>query len=116
MAYGFRVVAPCHRLVTQWRNPANCARAARVENYISAAASLVFPAPLEAANTNMPAYVLRFLDRHSGKVVHCDGFPAEDELDAVRLAEVRRTLEPMELWTKSRCVKRWDAIFPLAWD
>ena len=64
----------------------------------------------------MPAYVLHFLDLHSGKVVHSDRFPAQDELDAVRLAEVRRTVDAMELWIESRCVKRWDAIFPLAWD
>jgi hypothetical protein len=67
-------------------------------------------------NTNMPTYILNFLCAHSGKVVHTDGFPAPDELAAIRLAEARRTMEAMELWTESRRVKRWDAIFPLAWD
>jgi hypothetical protein len=64
----------------------------------------------------MPVYGLRFFDVYSNEAVQSESFPAEDDVQAVRLAEGRRGLAPMELWLENRCLKRWETIWPLAWD
>lgn len=53
----------------------------------------------------MPYYRLYFLDRR-GRFGRVEGFAAEDDTAAIRLAEQQRE-SVMELWCGGRRVKQW---------
>jgi hypothetical protein len=52
-------------------------------------------------------YRLYFIDRSSGHIDHFREFEAEDDKDAVVLAEEWATGSPMELWNRDRRLKQW---------
>ncbi len=57
----------------------------------------------------MPEYRLYFMDRFSGHIEHAREFEADDDMAAVCIAEGWRANGPMELWSRDRKVKRWEA-------
>lgn len=61
----------------------------------------------------MGGYRLYFMDRFSGHIDHRRDFVAESDADAVRIAQQWFAGNPMELWLRSRKIKRWEAA-PLA--
>lgn len=60
----------------------------------------------------MAYYRLYFMDRFSGHIDHFREFEAEDDLAAVEIAEGWASGGPMELWNRTRKLKRWDDIDP----
>ena len=57
----------------------------------------------------MGQYRLYFMDRSSGHIATSREFHADDDSAAIRLATELRKDEPMELWSRDRKVKRWEA-------
>jgi len=56
----------------------------------------------------MPYYRLYFMDRFSGHIDHVREFEADDDVDALAVAEDWREGRPMELWYLNRKLKHWD--------
>lgn len=57
----------------------------------------------------MPGYRLYFMERFGVHIAHAREFEADDDMEAVGIAEGWRMNGPMELWTRDRKVKRWEA-------
>jgi len=57
----------------------------------------------------MVQYRLYFIDRFSGHIETSREFHADDDTAAVQFASELRTGQPMELWSRDRKVKRWEA-------
>jgi len=57
----------------------------------------------------MPGFRIFYIDERSGHITGSHDFTAEDDIGAIRQAEEFRTGAPMELWSGSRKIKRWDA-------
>ena len=57
----------------------------------------------------MGGYRLYFMDRFSGHIEHRREFVADDDASAIAIASGWSTGQPMELWTGSHKLKRWDA-------
>lgn len=57
----------------------------------------------------MAGYRLYFMDRYSGHIEHRREFLAEDDAEALAIALGWSTGQPMELWTGSHKLKRWEA-------
>ena len=57
----------------------------------------------------MAQYRLYFIDRFSGHIETSREFHADDDAAAVRLAAELRNGQPMELWSRDRKVRRWEA-------
>jgi hypothetical protein len=55
----------------------------------------------------MRYYRLYFIDRSSGHIDHFREFEADDDEAAFVIAERWREGSPMELWNRSRKLKRW---------
>ena len=51
---------------------------------------------------------LFFTDKLTRRIISLIEFEAADAVEAVALAEERRTQSGMELWAKGGLVKRWD--------
>ena len=60
----------------------------------------------------MPYYRLYFLDRFSGHIDHFREFEADGDEAALAQCEEWREGCPMELWMRSRKVRRWEAAHP----
>lgn len=60
----------------------------------------------------MRCFQLNFLDGYSGQLIYRETLEAEDEEQAIRLAEGRRGLAPMELICDGRLVREWPAFPP----
>jgi len=58
-------------------------------------------------------YRAYFFDRFSGHIDHFREFEAEDDAAALALAEGWYEGRPMELWNRTRRLRRWDADHPL---
>lgn len=58
----------------------------------------------------MDYYRLYFMDRFSGHIDHFREFEAEGDHAAVAIAEGWASDGPMELWNRTRKLKRWDDI------
>lgn len=56
----------------------------------------------------MRYYRLYFMDRFSGHIDHFREFEAEDDDDALAIAEGWREDRPMELWNRHHKLKHWD--------
>jgi hypothetical protein len=56
----------------------------------------------------MRYYRLYFMDRFSGHIDHFREFEAEDDMDALAVAEGWREDRPMELWNGELKLRRWD--------
>jgi len=56
----------------------------------------------------MSYYRLYFMDRFSGHIDHFREFEAEGDQEAIDIAESWATGGPMELWNRTRKLKRWD--------
>jgi hypothetical protein len=56
----------------------------------------------------MNYYRLYFIDRFSGHIEHFREFEAENDDAALAIAERWREAGAMELWNRSRKLKRWD--------
>jgi hypothetical protein len=56
----------------------------------------------------MRYYRLYFMDRFSGHIDHFREFEAEDDSAALELAESWNDAQPMELWNRTRKLKRWE--------
>lgn len=57
----------------------------------------------------MHRFRLFFIDNFTGQILSLIEFEAQDEAEALEFAEERRSLAPMELWTKGGLIKRWGA-------
>ena len=57
----------------------------------------------------MVQYRLYILDRFSGHIATSREFHAEDDTTAIQLASELCKGQPMELWSRDRKVKRWEA-------
>lgn len=57
----------------------------------------------------MPSFRVFYIDERSGHITGSHDYTAEDDLDAIRQADNFLTGAPMELWTGSRKIKRWEA-------
>jgi hypothetical protein len=57
----------------------------------------------------MGQYRLYFIDRFSGHIETSREFLAADDSAAMELAAGMRNGQPMELWSRDRKVKRWEA-------
>ena len=57
----------------------------------------------------MVQYRLYFIDRFSGHIETSREFHADDDSAAIELAAGLRKGQPMELWSRDRKVKRWEA-------
>jgi hypothetical protein len=57
----------------------------------------------------MAAYRLYFMDRFSGHIEHRREFLADHDAHAITIAIKWSTGQPMELWSGSRKLKRWEA-------
>ena len=55
----------------------------------------------------MPGFRIFYLDARGGHITGSHDFNAEDDLDAIRLADDYRTDKPMELWSGGRKIKHW---------
>lgn len=58
----------------------------------------------------MRYYRLYFFDGHTGHIDHFREFEAEEDAQAVAIAEGWSGGEVMELWNRQRRLKRWDNI------
>ena len=56
----------------------------------------------------MRYYRLYFMDLFSGHIDHFREFEAEDDDDALAIAERWREDRPMELWNRHHKLKHWD--------
>ena len=56
----------------------------------------------------MAYYRLYFMDRFSGHIDHFREFDADDDESALAIAEGWREDRAMELWSRTRKLKRWD--------
>jgi hypothetical protein len=56
----------------------------------------------------MRYYRLYFMDRFNGHIDHFREFEAENDGDALALAEGWREDRPMELWNRERKLMRWE--------
>ena len=52
-------------------------------------------------------YRLYFMDRYSGHIDHFREFEAEEDSQAIEMAENWRNGRPMELWNRHRKLKHW---------
>jgi len=52
---------------------------------------------------------LYFIDRFSGHIETSREFHADDDAAAVQFASELHTGQPMELWSRDRKVRRWEA-------
>ena len=57
----------------------------------------------------MGSYRLYFMDRFSGHIEHRREFLAGDDAEAIQIAEGWKTGQPMELWSGSYKLKRWES-------
>jgi len=57
----------------------------------------------------MAQYRLYFIDRFSGHIETSREFHADDDAAAVELAAELGNGQPMELWSRERKVRRWEA-------
>jgi hypothetical protein len=57
----------------------------------------------------MGQYRLYFIDRFSGHIETSREFHAEDDAAAIAAASHLRNGQPMELWSRDRKVRRWEA-------
>ena len=57
----------------------------------------------------MAQYRLYFIDRFSGHIETSREFHADDDAAAVQLVAELRNGQPMELWSRDRKVRRWEA-------
>ena len=57
----------------------------------------------------MAGFRLFYFRGRSSRIARSEEFHAESDGDAVRFAEARQDSNPMELWSESRKVKRWEA-------
>jgi hypothetical protein len=57
----------------------------------------------------MAGYRLYFMDRFSGHIEYRREFVADDDAEAIAIADGWSTGQPMELWLDSHKLKRWDA-------
>lgn len=57
-------------------------------------------------------YRVYFYDRFSGHIDHFREFEAEDDEQALALAQSWFVGTPMELWNRHRQLKRWDPLRP----
>lgn len=57
----------------------------------------------------MAGYRLYFMDRFSGHIEHRREFFADEDAQAVRIAEGWSTGQPMELWHDDHKLRRWEA-------
>jgi len=55
-------------------------------------------------------YRLYFMDAFSGHIQKVRELEAEDDPDAIRIANHWRESDPMELWCGDRKIHRWPAI------
>jgi hypothetical protein len=60
----------------------------------------------------MRYYRLYFMDRFSGHIDHFREFEAEDDAAALELAGGWNDGRPMELWNRTRKLKRWERAEP----
>ena len=58
----------------------------------------------------MAFYRLYFISRRDGHFVRSEAFEAQDDQDAVAIAEDRRGANPLELWCGQRKLTRLDAL------
>jgi hypothetical protein len=56
---------------------------------------------------------LFFTDKLTRRIISLIEFEAADAVEAVALAEERRTQSGMELWAKGGLIKRWEEIQPM---
>ena len=56
----------------------------------------------------MQGYRLYFMDRFTGHIDHRRDFLAEDDADAIAIAQGWYDGNPMELWLGGRKLKRWE--------
>ena len=59
----------------------------------------------------MLSYRLYFLDPQSARIQDFREFEAEHDAAALEIAESLRGGGPMELWCRTRKVKKWPALF-----
>lgn len=57
----------------------------------------------------MVQYRLYFIDRSSGHIETSREFHADDDAAAIERAAELGTGQPMELWSRDRKVRRWEA-------
>jgi hypothetical protein len=57
----------------------------------------------------MSGYRLYFMDRFSGHIEHRREYEAQDDAEAIAIANDWRTGQPMELWLGSTKLKHWEA-------
>lgn len=60
----------------------------------------------------MRRFQLNFLEGYSGQLVYRETIEAEDDDQAIGIAESRRGLAPMELVCDGRVVRQWPAFPP----
>ena len=61
----------------------------------------------------MPYYRLYFLELYSSHIEHVREFEADGDEAAIAQCEAWREGSPMELWARSRKVRRWEAAGPV---
>ncbi len=61
----------------------------------------------------MPLYRITYVRRDQAEVIPGPEFEADTDLEAILLADDRRTLSAMELWCGERLVQRWDSFPPI---
>ena len=57
----------------------------------------------------MGGYRLYFMDRFTGHIEHRREFFADDEAEAMTIAQNWSTGQPMELWEGEHKLKRWES-------
>lgn len=57
----------------------------------------------------MGGYRLYFIDRLSGHIEHHREFVVDGDVEAIAIAGGWSTGQPMELWTGTRKLRRWEA-------
>ena len=60
----------------------------------------------------MVHYRLYFMDPRSGHIAAFEAIEAEDDAQAIGLAEGHRGWQPLELWCLARKVQRFEAAVP----
>ena len=60
----------------------------------------------------MRSFQLNFLDAYSAQLVYREVIEADDDEQAIKIAESRRALAPMELVCDGRLVRHWPAFPP----
>lgn len=67
---------------------------------------------MSVSRLRMRRFRLFFVDNFTRRILTSIEFDAADEAEALVFAEERRTLSPMELWSKGGLIQRWDAFPP----